>query len=192
MAQCVVDQVAERLAAAQRIDAMPAARPARRRGSRGPARAARSAKRSRGALEQLADLDTLLGPHGQLPVGGARDQQQILGELRQVVRLLERGDERLAHAAAVALRRAHRRLELGLQDRERRAQLVARVGDELALALEGVLEPREHLVERLPEPADLVVRLRQRQALAAARSARSASRAARIASTGRNPTVASR
>ena len=96
VAQRIVDEVAERLAAAQRID--------RRMQVRGGvhrdlatllARPVREALL--GALEQLADLD-VLGPHRQLPVGGTRDQQQVLGELGEVVGLLERGDQRLTYA----------------------------------------------------------------------------------------------
>ena len=48
---------------------------------------------------------------------------------------------------------------------ERSPELVARVGDEAALALEPVLEPREHLVECAAEPRDLVVRRRDGQSL---------------------------
>ena len=53
---------------------------------------------------------------------------------------------------------AQRELELGAQERERRPELVARVGDEAALVLERRLEPLEHVVQRLGEPRDLVLR----------------------------------
>ena len=56
-------------------------------------------------------------------------------------------------------------LELGAEDRQRRAQLVAGVGDEGALVLQRVAEPVEHLVQRLPEPRDLVAGGGDRQAL---------------------------
>ena len=46
---------------------------------------------------------------------------------------------------------AQRDLQLGLQDGERRAQLVARVRHERSLLGERVIEAREHGVERLPE-----------------------------------------
>ena len=55
------------------------------------------------------------------------------------------------------LRLGERELDLGLHQRERRAQLVARVGDERALAFEGGFEPGEHLVQPAAEPCDLVV-----------------------------------
>ena len=64
---------------------------------------------------------------------------------------------------------AQRALELGLDHRHGRAQLVAGVGDELALAVEGPPQAIEHVVERLAEPADLVVSGGQRQPLAVVR-----------------------
>jgi len=48
-------------------------------------------------------------------------------------------------------------LELGLEDRQRGAQLVAGVAHEGALAFEGCLEAAEHGVEGLAQPGDLVV-----------------------------------
>ena len=82
-------------------------------------------------------------------------------------------------------------LELGLDHRDRRAELVAGVGDEAPLALEGPPQPVEHLVERLAEPADLVA---AGAAAAAARLAGQRDSAARrrIASTGRSPAVGQR
>jgi hypothetical protein len=56
-------------------------------------------------------------------------------------------------------------LQLGLEDRKRRAQLVACVGDEGPLVLEGFAEAQEHRVQRLPQPGDLIVGRRHRQAL---------------------------
>ena len=49
-----------------------------------------------------------------------------------------------------------RKLELGAKHRERRPELVAGVGDEVALAVDRGLEPVEHLVQRLAEPFELV------------------------------------
>ena len=51
---------------------------------------------------------------------------------------------------------AQRELELGAEQRERSAELVPRVGDEVALSLKGRLEAAEHLVERVPQAFDLV------------------------------------
>jgi hypothetical protein len=61
---------------------------------------------------------------------------------------------------------AQRQLELRAEQRQRCAELVPRVGDELALALESRLEPGQHLVQRLTEPLELVARLGHRQPLA--------------------------
>ena len=75
-----------------------------------------------------------------------------------MVALLDRGDQRLLHVRIVPAA-PQRALQLGLDHRQRRAQLVARVGHELPLAVERATQPAEHLVERLAEPADLVVGL---------------------------------
>ena len=75
----------------------------------------------------------------QRPLVGARDHQQVLGEARQPVGLLGgRPHGRLELSRAPL---AQRQLELGPQDRQRRAQLVAGVGDEHALALERGPQP---------------------------------------------------
>ena len=60
-----------------------------------------------------------------------------------------------------------RELELGAQHGEQRAQLVARVRHEHALALERSLDPIEHPVQCLAEPVDLVLGARKRQPLSA-------------------------
>ena len=79
---------------------------------------------------------------------GARRRRR--GRSRAAPRRARRGGRsprRPTAARRAALPRAtaaQRQLELGLEDRQRRAQLVTRVGDEGALALEGVLEAREH------------------------------------------------
>ena len=51
---------------------------------------------------------------------------------------------------------------LGPEQRQRCPQLVARVGDEAALMLEGRVQPGEHVVERDGEARDLVARARHR------------------------------
>ena len=48
-------------------------------------------------------------------------------------------------------------LELAADHRQRRAQLVRRVGDERRLAIEGVLHAVEHVIERLGQHAHLVL-----------------------------------
>ena len=87
--------------------------------------------------------------------------QQVFGHLSEVVALLQRGDERLAHLRIVPPG-AQRSLQLGLDDRHRGAQLVARVGHEAPLALERAAQAFEHLIERLAQAADLVVGRGQR------------------------------
>ena len=93
----------------------------------------------------------------QRPLLGAREDEQVVGDPRQPVRLLGRGADGVLELLRRA-RPAQRQLELGAKRGERSSELVARVGDEAALSLEPVLEPPEHLVERPSEPRDLVVR----------------------------------
>ena len=57
-------------------------------------------------------------------------------------------------------------LQLGAQDRERRAQLMTGVIDERSLARERRLVAREHLVERLSQSPQFIARPRDGQALA--------------------------
>ena len=79
----------------------------------------------------------------------------------------------------VALALAHH-IQPPLQGRERRAQLVRGVGHEAALAGERCLEPRQHVVERGGEPAQLVVRpaiVQPRAEIAGAHRARELSHA---------------
>ena len=54
-------------------------------------------------------------------------------------------------------------LELRLQQRERRPQLVARIRDETPLTGESVADPRQHLVQRLSQPRNLVAARRDGQ-----------------------------
>ena len=61
-------------------------------------------------------------------------------------------------------------LELELEDRQRRSQLVAGVGDEHPLAVHGVLEAGEHLVERLAQALQLVARAGDGQPVVVARA----------------------
>ena len=82
---------------------------------------------------------------------GAGDQEQIGRERREPVGLLGGRAQRILELG-VRARMAQRELELRAQQRERSPELVARLGDEAALVLEGGLEPVEHLVQRLGEP----------------------------------------
>ena len=59
-------------------------------------------------------------------------------------------------------RAAESELELRLEQAERGAKLVARVGHEAPLARDPGLEPSEHLVQRLAQTTDLVVSLGKR------------------------------
>ena len=121
---------------------------------------ARAEKRA-DALEQLGQVEPL-APHRQLALAAAGHDQHVLGQLGQVVALLDDSTS-ASRTCGSCLAGAQRALQLGLDHRHRRTQLVARVRDEAALALERAPQAVEHLVERLAEPADLVVGGGQRQ-----------------------------
>ena len=77
-------------------------------------------------------------------------------------------------------------LELRPDPGERAAQLVAGVGDEAALAVGGVLEPREHRVHRAGQPTDLVLARRLGHPAVEVLGPPMSSTSRRIASTGRS------
>ena len=140
---------------------------------RRPAAVARGFEAVHDVGEELRDLQRRRanrkpcpGPSGRSRAGPPRAERAGPSPPR-------RSEARPASSSGRA-RLPKRELELGLEERQRRSQLVARVGDEPALARERRLEPREHLVQRLAEPPDLVVGLRERQppALARRRDAR--------------------
>jgi hypothetical protein len=117
----------------------------------------------RDAFEQLVDGDHAEAQR-QLPFVGAGEEQEIRGELRQSVgfdpHLAQRSLELCAGARGV-----ERELDFGLDVGERCPQLMARIGDEAPFALHCGLETGKHLVERVAEAGDLVVRARDREPL---------------------------
>ena len=131
VAERVVDEVAERLLEPEPVaDELEAVRALDRRAPTASAPPGGEAPRDR--LEQRRDADP---SRCAAPVAlvGAGEHEQILGEPREAVGLLGGRAQRVLELVRRA-RPAQRELELGLQQRERRAQLVARVGDEAALA----------------------------------------------------------
>ena len=149
VAERVVDEVAERLLEPQPVAGElepPARRP--RAGARPRPRARRTGARP----SRAARAPRPLRVSRSSPSSDAREHEQVVGEQREPVGLLGRGARRGPQLVG-ATRPPQRQLELGLQQRERRPQLVARLGDEAALALEPGLEPGEHLVQRSREPA---------------------------------------
>ena len=97
------------------------------------------------------------------PDVGARQQQQVGDEPAHALGGAQR---RARRVALVAVQRVGEQLEVGEHARQRRAQLVRGVGDELALARERRLglaargvELAEHALERARELGDLVVGL---------------------------------
>ena len=137
----VVDEIAQRLLQPQPVAGDDEAR--RRVDLDCPAGDRES---SRDRVEQLTDLERLL-PQPQLTFVRARQDEQVLREPHETLGLLgcrgERGVKLLGTAGP-----AERDLELGLQQRERRPELVARIGNEAALALEPGFEPCEHRSQR--------------------------------------------
>ena len=123
-------------------------------------------------VEEIAHLYPLPAQR-ELRLVGAGEEQKVLGEPREAVGLIRgRADRR--RELGLRARAPERELELGLEQRERRAELVTGVRDEAAFALQRDLEPVEHLVQGLAEPAYLVFRGGEGQASPGLRSGDSA------------------
>ena len=119
-----------------------------------PPSAARRASRSR-AVSSSSAASSGSGAHRQAPAVGAGDHEQVVGQAGQPLGLLAGAGHRapqLGHGPGAAVGQ----LQLGPEDGQRRAELVAGVGDEVALALQRPVDALEHLVERLAQPAHLV------------------------------------
>src|SRR5207237_1768625 len=148
----VLDERSERL-----LDAQPVHvdRNARRRSldrATGTMGAGREAERH--AFEQFGHRNGLAAERQRVLVQPG-DQEQVLGELRESVDLLadrrERGGQFVRRPVLL-----ERVLDLETEPREGGPKLVARIGDEAALAQACLLHAGEHFVERLAELRDLV------------------------------------
>src|SRR5262252_1332342 len=119
------------------------------------ARALRTAGADLEGLEhERLEIDAIArDTHGR---GGAREEQEILGEPGQVFHLLEAGAENATIFFGRALG-AEGDFDLTLERGEGRAQLVRRVGGEATRLGEGSLEAGEHGVEGIREMIDLVL-----------------------------------
>ena len=107
-------------------------------------------------LEETVEVDRLR--LDQLAALGAGERQHVGDEAVELVEAAQQRDGAFVAAQLVGL--AVEQLDLGAQHRERRAQLVRGVGDEVALALERPLEPLEHVVERRGQDPHLASRAR--------------------------------
>jgi hypothetical protein len=117
-------------------------------------------------------LECVLGDGGEIQRVGegarlivAREYQQCLDEPLGVIDgLADFGGHRHQFVAR-RLRLGEDDVDRGAHDGQRRAQLMACVGDELPLAGEGAVEPSEHGVEGVGELTQLVARSLQSDAL---------------------------
>ena len=154
-----------------------------------PSSSARAANRAAAASSSPCAVDRL-GTDRQAAWSERAISSRSAASDGQAVGLLGRRAERSLELVAAAWM-AQRELELGAQERERRPELVARIGHEAALVLERRLEPLEHVVQRLGEPRDLVPGRWHGEPAARASRRRSAPARRRIASTGRKAAPAS-
>jgi hypothetical protein len=110
-----------------------------------------------GHLRQVEGLGA-----GDAPLAARQRQQRVDQRL-----LLPAEPQHLVAGDAQRRRARPRVAQRHLQHRplggQRGAQLVGRVGDEAPLRLERRLQPREQVVQRVPEPAELVVALPRAQ-----------------------------
>ena len=139
-----------------------------------PAVAVDSSARHRACVElDRARAAADVGEHELVDVDGGVGRVRAAlveaGELEEVVderaEALVLGEQPRRELRPVGvLRIAERNFEIGAHRRDRAPQLVGRVRHELALAGRRGLEPVEHLVHRLGQPADLVPPARHRYA----------------------------
>ena len=97
-------------------------------------------------------------------LAGAIQHEQSFGEPDQPLHLLGRRANRALQLLGRA-RSPQRQLQLGPQQSERRAQLVARIGDEATLAREALVQPLEHLVHLFVGDVDERLDVAAQQAL---------------------------
>jgi hypothetical protein len=112
----------------------------------------------------LVSTHHLAGDLGQVEGGGAidsplplREREQGVDQLLLLRALLEDFGACLPEALDRGIAIAHHHLEQRADRREGSAQLVRGVGDEPPLGVEGTLQAPEERVDRLSEPAELVV-----------------------------------
>jgi hypothetical protein len=86
---------------------------------------------------------------------GAGEEEEVVDEPRERLRLGARGLERLAVLGLGARRLGERQFGLAADDGHRRAQLVRRVGHELPLLVHRGLDAREQSVEGAGQPGQL-------------------------------------
>ena len=139
-------------------------RPARSPGSASIVSSWSSATGPSSAAASVSTSARSVGRGGCIALGvGAREQQQVADEPAHPPR---RAQRRLGGLGLLAVELVGEQLEVGEHARQRRAQLVRGVGDELALAVEHRLglaargvERAEHPLQRPRELGDLVVGL---------------------------------
>ena len=112
---------------------------------------------------QDGGVEDVFGDRGQVDLFGTVRPRSLRARMRQradeVLGMIHRDADVGRHVAQVvgrAVRVARHDVDRRAHDRERRAQFMRGVGDELPLTLERGLEPAEHLVECLGQFAEFV------------------------------------
>src|SRR5579872_3352720 len=95
----------------------------------------------------------------------AREREEALDDLAETLYLLEHAAEGLAHLRS-QVGRLGKALELAAHHRERCTQFVTGIGNELFGAVDRVLQPADHVIERDRELFDLITAVPCRQTLA--------------------------
>ena len=155
-AERVLDEIAQRLLQPQRVGRDVQLVRRRRPRARGPPRCGPGAEASGHRRQQVRR------PR-QPCAGGVGDRRRRARaragppRAERAGRSRRRPSERTARAPLAVRGRLSASSSSACEQRERRSQLVARLGDEAPLTLERRLEPVEHRVQRLAEPRDLVV-----------------------------------
>jgi hypothetical protein len=160
VAERVVDEIAERLFDAEPVDVEV--------GGSGidmqlTAETQCAAREAVGYRPQESVRIDWFSPERKRSLVGARDEEKFLREPGQTLRFLGRRAQRVGEFAVRAWP-AKGEIEFRAEKREWCAELMAGVGDEAALVLDGGLKAREHVVQSGGESRDLVSRGRKRKA----------------------------
>ena len=131
------------------------------------------------ALDRILDQLVHLDGTALLVRVATRQLEEAGDQVAHLVRLALEVGEQLVALAGLQPLLLLQHFDVRLEARERRAQLVRRVGDEAALRLDRLLERREHRVERRAEAGELVPPTRIGNALARIAGARDSLRGSR-------------
>ena len=102
---------------------------------------------------------------------GARKREEIFNDVGESLGLIAKDGKRFAIFRRRAVGPRKRDFRFAAENRDRRAQFVRGIGDEAALALEGIFQPVEQVIEGDGELAEFVALIRYAKTIVEIRGA---------------------